>query len=308
MRRIIAPLMSAVVLLASCNQYEKTPTGLAYKISKGSSKDLLKQGQFVKMHVEYKLPAKDSLLSSSFGRIPVYFMVDSAQKAKHSFIEIINQCAPGDKVEFVMSIDSLKKFGMLEYNNIFKEKDQINGRVEVIKTFATQELMMADYKDEMDKEKARETKEIKDHLAKKNIKAQEIPAGVFVEITNAGDATAKADSGRQVSVMYRGTFLDGKKFDGNMDSDSPNKQPLEFVIGQGGVIKGLEDGLKMFNKGGRGKIYIPAMLGYGPNGSAPVIPPYATLVFDIEVLDVKLAPPPPPPAMPGQMQQQPPQR
>jgi FKBP-type peptidyl-prolyl cis-trans isomerase FkpA len=54
-----------------------------------------------------------------------------------------------------MSVDSLKKFGMLEYNNIFKEKDQINGKVEVIKTFATQELMMADYKAEMENEKAK---------------------------------------------------------------------------------------------------------------------------------------------------------
>jgi len=299
MRRIIVPLFSAAVLFASCNQYEKTPTGLAYKIEKGSSKDLLKQGQFVKMHVEYKLPAKDSLLSSSFGRIPVYFMVDSAQKAKHSFIEIIDKCAPGDKVEFVMSVDSLKKFGMLEYNNIFKEKDQINGRVEVMKVFATQELMMADYKAEMDKERAREIKELKDHLAKKNLKAQELPSGVFVEIANAGDAAAKADSGKQVSVMYRGTFLDGKKFDGNMDTDSPNRQPLQFVIGTGGVIKGLEDGLKMFAKGGKGKIFIPAMLGYGPNGSAPVIPPYAALVFDVEVLDVS-TPAPQPAGMPGQ--------
>ena len=299
MRRIIVPLFSAAVLFASCNQYEKTPTGLAYKIEKGSSKDLLKQGQFVKMHVEYKLPAKDSLLSSSFGRIPVYFMVDSAQKAKHSFIEIINQCAPGDKVEFVMSVDSLKKFGMLEYNNIFKEKDQINGRVEVMKVFATQELMMADYKAEMEKERTREIKELKDHIAKKNLKAQELPSGVFVEVTSVGDVAAKADSGKQVSVLYRGTFLDGKKFDGNMDTDSPNKQPLQFVIGTGGVIKGLEDGLKMFAKGGKGKVYIPAMLGYGPNGSAPVIPPYAALVFDIEVLDVQNATPQPA-GMPGQ--------
>ncbi len=167
--------------------------------------------------------------------------------------------------------------------------------------------MMADYQTEMENEKQRETKELKDHLTKKNIKAQEIASGVFVQITQVGDATAKADSGKQVSVMYRGTFLDGIKFDGNMDADSPNKQPLEFVIGQGGVIKGLEDGLKMFNKGGRGKVFIPAMLGYGPNGSAPVIPPYASLVFDIEVLDVKIAPPPPP-AMPGQPQQQMPQQ
>lgn len=299
MRRIIVPLFSAAVLFASCNQYEKTPTGLAYKIEKGSSKDLLKQGQFVKMHVEYKLPAKDSLLSSSFGRIPVYFMVDSAQKAKHSFIEIINQCSPGDKVEFVMSVDSLKKFGMLEYNNIFKEKDQINGRVEVMKVFATQELMMADYKAEMEKERTREIKELKDHIAKKNIKAQELSSGVFVEVASAGDAAAKADSGKQVSVMYRGTFLDGKKFDGNMDTDSPNRQPLVFVIGSGGVIRGLEDGLKSFAKGGKGKIFIPAMLGYGPNGSAPVIPPYAALVFDVEVLDVT-TPAPQPAGMPGQ--------
>lgn len=303
MRRIIIPLLSAVVLLASCNQYEKTPSGLAYKIKKGDSKNLLKQGQFVKMHVEYKLPAKDSVLSSSFNRVPVYFMIDSNQKAKHSFIEVIYKCAPGDKIDFVMSVDSLKKFGMLEYNNIFKEKDLINGKVEVIKTFATQELMLADYQLEMDKEKARESKELKEHLTKKGIKAQEMPSGVFVEITSAGDLTAKADSGKQASVLYRGTFLDGKKFDGNMDKGSPNTQPLEVVVGGGGVIKGLEEGLKSFGKGGRGRIYIPALLGYGPNGSAPVIPPYASLIFDIEVLDVKTPAPAPVQPMPGQPQQ-----
>ncbi|TXT33575.1 MAG: peptidylprolyl isomerase fkbp-type [Chitinophagaceae bacterium] len=300
MRRITITLLAAVVLLASCNQYEKTPTGLAYKIQKGSSKELLKQGQFVKMHVEYKLPAKDSVLSSSFGRIPVYFMVDTTRMAKHSFIEIINQVAPGDKIEFVMNVDTLKKLGMLEYNNIFKQKDLINGKVEVIKTFTTQELMMADYQKEMETEKVRENKEIKDFLAKKGSKATEIASGVFVEVTNAGDAAIKADSGKQVSVLYRGTFVDGKKFDGNMDKDGPNQQPLVFVVGGASVIKGLDDGIRSFGKGGRGKVYIPALLGYGPNGSAPVIPPYATLVFDIEVLDVTA--PTPQPAQPGMPQ------
>lgn len=293
MRRIISPLLAAVVLLASCNQYEKTPTGLAYKIQKGNSKDSLKQGQFVKMHVSYTLPAKDSVLSSSFNRIPVYFMVDSNQKAKHSFIEIINKCAPGDKVDFVMSVDSLKNFGMIEYNNIFHAKDLINGKVEVIKTFASQDLMMADYQLEMEKEKKRESTELKDHLAKKGIKATEDSLGFFVEITNAGDVSAKADSGKQVSVLYRGTFLDGKKFDGNMDKGSPNTQPLEVIMGSRGIIKGLEEGLKYFGKGGRGRVYIPAMLGYGPNGSAPQIPPYASLIFDIEILDIKIPAPQP---------------
>jgi FKBP-type peptidyl-prolyl cis-trans isomerase FkpA len=292
MRRITITLLSAVVLLASCNQYEKTPTGLAYKIQKGSSKDLLKQGQFVKMNVEYKLPAKDSVLSSSFGRIPVYFMVDTTRMAKHSFIELINKVAPGDKIEFVMNVDTLKNLGMLEYNAIFKQKDLINGKVEVIKTFTTQELMMEDYQKEIEIEKVREAKEMKSFIAKKGAKTQETPSGVYVEITNAGEAV-KADSGKQASVLYRGTFVDGKKFDGNMDKDGPNQQPLNVVIGAGSVIKGLDEGLRFFGKGGRGKLYIPALLGYGPNGSAPVIPPYAALIFDIEVLDVTIAAPQP---------------
>ena len=291
MRRITIPLLSAVVLLASCNQYEKTPSGLAYKIEKGGSKELLKQGQFVKMNVAYNLPAKDSVLSSSFGRVPVYFRVDTSRMAKHSFIELIDKCAPGDKIDFVMNVDSLKKMGMLEYNEIFKQKDLINGKVEVIKTFASEEQMMADYQKELDNEKVRETKELKDFAAKKGAKVQEIPSGLFVEVTHAGDATLKADSGKQVSVLYKGTFLNGKKFDGNMDKDSPNNQPLSIVIGSGGVIRGLDEGLRFFGKGGRGRIFVPALLGYGPNGSAPVIPPYAALIFDIEVLDVTNAAP-----------------
>ncbi len=306
MRRITFTLLAALVLLASCNQYEKTPTGLAYKISKGNSKDLLKQGQFVKMHVEYKLPAKDSVLSSSFGKIPVYFMVDTSRMSKHSFIEIITKIAPGDKVDFVMNVDSLKKLGMLEYNEIFHQKDLINGKVEVIKTFTTQELMMADYQKEMDAEKAREIKEVKEFITKKGAKVTETPSGAFAEITKQGDVNAMADSGKQVSVMYRGTFTNGKKFDGNMDQDSQNKQPLTFVVGAAGVVKGMDEAIRFFGKGATGRMYIPALLGFGPNGSAPVIPPYATLIFDIEVLDVTVPAPPKaaPPAMPGAPQQQ----
>jgi FKBP-type peptidyl-prolyl cis-trans isomerase len=192
---------------------------------------------------------------------------------------------------------------MLEYNNIFRQKDLINGKVEVIKTFTTQELMMADYQKEMDIEKTRETKELKDFIAKKGAKVSETPSGAFAEVTKQGDVNAMADSGKQVSVMYRGTFTNGKKFDGNMDADSQNKQPLTFVVGTGGVIKGMDEALRFFGKGGTGKLYIPALLGYGPNGSAPVIPPYATLIFDIEVLDVTV--PAPQPVMPqGAPQQQ----
>jgi FKBP-type peptidyl-prolyl cis-trans isomerase len=294
MRRIIAPLVAATVLFASCNQYEKTPTGFLYKIKKGDSKETLKQGQFVKLNIEYKLPSKkDSILTSSYGKVPVYMIVDTSRMAKHSFLEVINKCAPGDKMEFAMSIDTLKKMGMLDYNNDFKAKEMINGKVDFLKTFATQELMMADYQKEMEIEKKREVKELKDFIAKKGYKTQESPNGVFVEIVTPGDAAAKADTGKQVSLRYRGTFLDGKEFDGNMGPKAQNTQPLTFVVGTNGIISGLSEGVRFFNKGGKGKIFVPAMLGYGPNGSAPVIPAYSPLIFEIEVLDVTAPTPAP---------------
>jgi FKBP-type peptidyl-prolyl cis-trans isomerase FkpA len=294
MRRIIVPLVAATVLFASCNQYEKTPTGFLYKIKKGDSKEVLKQGQFVKLNIEYKLPAKkDSVLTSSYGKVPVYMIIDTSRMAKHSFLEVINKCAPGDKMEFAMSIDTLKKMGMLEYNNIFKAKDMINGRVDFLQTFATQELMMADYQKEMEIEKKREIKELKDFITKKGAKTQEAASGVFVEISNAGDAAVKIDTGMQISLRYRGTFLDGKEFDGNMDPKAQNSQPLTFIVGAPNIIAGLSEGVKFFNKGGKGKIFVPAMLGYGPNGSAPVIPAYSPLIFEIEVLDVTAPAPAP---------------
>ncbi|TAF49660.1 MAG: hypothetical protein EAZ62_09035 [Sphingobacteriia bacterium] len=299
MKRILLPLMAAVVLFASCNQYEKTPTGLKYKIDRGSSKDLLKQGQFVKMHVSYTLAGKDSSLSTSFGHIPVYFQVDSvsAARSKHNFVEILTKLAPGDKAEFVMSVDSLKNMGMLEYNNIFKQKDNINGKAEILKTFTNQDEMMADYQKEMKLEVDREDKEVQDFIKSKGAKAKKTASGAYVEITEPG-VGPKADSGMQISVLYRGTFTDGKRFDGNMDKDSPNKEPLRFVIGTESVIKGMDETLREFAKGGKGKLFVPAMLGYGPNGRAPVVPAYKTLCFDIEVLDVSKPAPAPVPAGP----------
>ena len=111
--RTTTTLLLAIVLLASCNQYQKTPSGLAYKISGGKG-EKLKQGQFVKFHVEYRIPPKDSVFNSSFGHIPGYMVVDTARVSKHSFLEIITKCAVGDKVDFTLSVDTLNKLGMLD--------------------------------------------------------------------------------------------------------------------------------------------------------------------------------------------------
>jgi FKBP-type peptidyl-prolyl cis-trans isomerase len=295
-------LLLAIVLFASCNQYEKTPSGLAYKVIKGTSKETLKNGQSIKLNIEYKLAAKDSILSSSYAHIPVYFVLDTAHLGKYNFTELLPTSSVGDKIEFRMSVDTLKKLGMVEYNDIFKKGDFISGRVDILKTFPGQPEMMKDYAVEMDAEKSREIKDLKTYADSKKIKTQSTQNGVLVEIQNPG-TMPMADSGMQATVLYRGAFVNGKIFDSNMVNSKLVGQPLNVTVGVGSVIRGWDEGLRLFGKGGKGRLLVPALLAYGPQGSAPVIPPYANLVFDIEISDVTVPAPKPAQPMPGQPNQ-----
>ena len=295
-------LLLAIVLFASCNQYEKTPSGLAYKVTKGTSKETLKNGQSIKLNIEYKLAAKDSILSSSYAHIPVYFVLDTAHLGKYNFTELLPTSSVGDKIEFRMSVDTLKKLGMVEYNDIFKKGDFISGRVDILKTFPGQAEMMKDYAVEMDAEKAREIKDLKTYADGKKLKTQSTQNGVLVEIQNPG-TLPMADSGMQATILYRGAFVNGKIFDSNMVNSKLVGQPLNVTVGVGSVIRGWDEGLRLFGKGGKGRLLVPALLAYGPQGSAPVIPPYANLVFDIEITDVTVPAPKPAQPMPGQPNQ-----
>jgi FKBP-type peptidyl-prolyl cis-trans isomerase len=279
-------LVAAIVLFASCNQYEKAPSGMLYKITHGSGNSKpLAQGQYVKLNIEYKLKSKDTVLSSTYGVIPVYFPIDTTRLGKYTFTEIITKCKKGDKIEFSLSIDTLAKMGVLQLNEIFKTKDIVLGKAEILDVFTDVAKVDADYKKETDTEKKREIDAIKAHLAKNKITAVESPEGVFVVLKDAGDATNKIDSTKIASVYYKGYTIAGETFDTNIKPNDPTAKPLDVNIGTGGVIPGWEIGLKYFAKGGKGTIYVPAMLAYGPQANG-AIKPYSNLVFDLEIQDV----------------------
>lgn len=105
------------------------------------------------------------------------------------------------------------------------------------------------------------------------LKIEDIKKGEGQEVT----------SGDTVVMHYKGTLLDGTKFDSSYD----RKEPFETRIGVGRVIEGWEIGIPGMKVGGKRKLTIPSILAYGESGAGDVIPPNATLVFEVELLDIK---------------------
>lgn len=311
MKQILA-FAALVIMITSCNtNYEKTKSGLAYKIFEGKGKQKLKGGQIAKINVTVKLSPRDSVLFTTQNRLPEYVPVDTTTRLSHDFNEVLKMASVGDSLAIISQVDTLVKRGQAQYNEMFKRRDQIVYNIKVLGAFASQEDMAKDQQQEFEKEKNREIAQLESYLKKKGINAQKTPNGVFVELQNPGDANQKVQNGNQVTVNYTGSLLEnGKVFDSNKDSKFGHPQPFSFIVGEGKTIRGWEEGITYFGKGGKGNVYIPTLMGYGPSGAPPTIPPYSALKFEVEVVDINTAPPPPAPAQgmggmqmdPGQQQ------
>ena len=107
-------------------------------------------------------------------------------------------------------------------------------------------------------------------------------SGLIIEELEVG-AGETAQSGQYVTVHYTGWLTNGTKFDSSKDRDDP----FEFGLGQRQVIAGWDEGVQGMKIGGKRKLTIPPQLGYGARGAGGVIPPNATLVFEVELLAVE---------------------
>ena len=107
-------------------------------------------------------------------------------------------------------------------------------------------------------------------------------SGLRYKFIQRGDGK-RAEIGKTVSVHYTGQLEDGKTF----DSSYPRKKPIEFPLGKGNVIEGWDEGIALLQVGDKARFVIPSYLGYGENGAGGAIPPNATLIFVVELFDVK---------------------
>lgn len=312
-----------VAAMLSCNNmdFKRTKTGVLYKIiSSPNPKDsTAKPGDVVKFNVISKI--NDSVAYTSFGKMPEYMRVPAANEANYSPVEVLAFLRKGDSAMVVTLADSLIARGLAsQMPPTIKKGDRFIAIFKVLEIFKNDSLGRLDYDAEMKKDEPRRQKEAAEqqvlaekqrietmqkeiaelkqngeidkelkameaYLASKKLTAQKTGMGVFVDIKLQGDGP-KVDTGKMITVKYTGK---------RMDTDSVfESNTYSFVLGKGQVIEGWEQGLQLFNKGGKGTLYIPGFLAYGKNpGPGSPFKEFEPLKFDVEIMDVKDNPTPP---------------
>lgn len=129
---------------------------------------------------------------------------------------------------------------------------------------------------------AEEKKQAEEALEKLAAGFQKTESGLRYQIIQKGNGK-QAEKGKTVSVHYQGALDNGQVF----DSSYKRKQPIDFTLGVGQVIEGWDEGISLLKVGDKARFVIPSYLGYGARGAGGVIPPNATLVFDVELMNVK---------------------
>lgn len=315
MKKINYLLMMMIALLSftvACNKinYRKTKSGLLYKIFPADNKEpLMKTGQFVKFQVKGEL--NDSVLFSSYGKLPSYVQITLGDPLPYNLLEILPLMKKGDSAVTVQLIDTLLKQGMQLPPNA-KKGDRIITTMRIVEVFLTDSLAMKDYNAEMEIDKPRQMKEQEEQMAKmkkdmeekqikedieleksgeianeikaieaylagKNIQAEKTGKGTFVYIQQQGTGPI-AVSGKYVEVKYTGKIL---------ETDSVfQSNTYAFQLGMGNVIRGWDEGLQLFKQGGKGTLFIPGFLCYGKGQDGSPFKPYQAMKFDVELLNV----------------------
>jgi len=159
--------------------------------------------------------------------------------------------------------------------------------LEIIKVGAVAEAFQAveafrTFEGSREKREAEEKAKQKELLDSVAVGYEETASGLRYQILQKGTGK-KATKGAGVSVHYKGQLLDGTVF----DSSYKRKQPIDFNVGLGQVISGWDEGIQLLQVGDKARFVIPSNLAYGAAGAGGVIPPDATLIFDVELMDVK---------------------
>ena len=302
-----------LIVLAGCGSlsYKKMKTGVVYKIFAGNSKDSLPHvNNVIKFNIVRKF--NDSVIYDSYDKMPVFIQLTNFPETDYNPFDVLHYMRKGDSAVVIEMYDTLVKKGLAQQLPFTGKKgDRITNYIRILEVYRSDSLARVDYNMEMEKDRPRqekemadmqakmarekveqqkremeewkksgeidrELKEIETYLAAKNITAQKTEKGTYVLVQQKGSGAPVADE-KFMLIKYAGKLLPS---DSAFESGS-----YVFQMGKGEVISGWEDGLKFFNEGGAGVLYIPGYLGYGKN-PGPGGKAFQSMRFDVEVLKV----------------------
>jgi len=283
----LAGILSAFFMV-SCNQqnkhrgFTKTDSGLYYKFHhKSGDTTQAKLAEYAEVEMVYGTP--DSVLFDSRKlpaaqrpmKIP---MIKSIYKG--DIYEGLSLMRVGDSATFECNADSVfkKLFRMQKLPAFVDSTKDVYFSIKLVGV-KTPQQMQAEESAKMVKLQNKENKEREDYLASKKITTKPTTSGLIF-ISKKQGRGAHPQVGDKVSVHYTGYLLNGKKFDSSRDRG----KPFEFILGKHQVIAGWDEGIAKLRKGGKATLIIPSSLGYGARNMGP-IPPFSTLVFDVELMD-----------------------
>lgn len=297
-------VLAISVLSIACSEERTTESGIKVKIVEKGDGTSLKDSTIIQLNMRYENSNGNEQWSSAKAGGPVAIQYNKAVwesgGTMYEALEIMNV---GDSATFEVSAQDL-------YENTFKTgvPDSLDSGSNVtfyarLVSMMTTEEFQAYQKAEYEKaqEKAREERAaaqakmleeaaetikkdgevIDQYLTDNGITAQTSESGLRYVITQSGEGD-NAKAGDNVSVHYHGTLMDGTKFDSSYDRGTP----FGFVLGQGRVILGWDEGIALLNKGAKATLYIPSSLAYGERATGSIAA-NSILKFDVELVDIQ---------------------
>lgn len=287
MKKVFLMMTACCVMLAlmtGCNNatkgYKTTSNGLAYHFYEKNNGDLPQIGDLVEVTLSCTVNDTTPIIPTTKN----IFMLSEPTFAT-DFMEGLAMMHKGDSASFIVNIDSTFKylFRVPELPQEFNSTDVMKFEVKVDDFYPESEYtnkMIEAVKKNYPEETERAYAEMQQYFALNHIVATPTASGLYYVMTKEGNGEMPA-KGDNVKVHYTGKLLDGKVFDSSIERN----EPIEVPIGMGYVIPGWDEGIMMMSKGEKGVLYIPYYLGYGDRGAGADIPPFANLIFEVELID-----------------------
>ncbi|OFX46086.1 MAG: hypothetical protein A2046_04305 [Bacteroidetes bacterium GWA2_30_7] len=279
---IIFILSIEVISCKNENKYEVTENGVNYRFfvhNENARKPAV--GEIIEINMRY-YTEDDSLLFDT-KEVPGVFrmQVKDPKQFSGTIDEGLVYMNEGDSAEFLVDASFFYlKSKKVDVPSFIKSGSKLKFYIKINKI-----LTLKEFEDERSilrvNEESDEMNLLKDYLQKANITINPSPTGLYYIEELKGNGR-KPRLGNPVVINYTGKFIDGQIFDSSYDRN----EPFKFIFGTGQVVSGLDEGLSNMSEGGRAILIIPSIIGYSDKGKGEKIPPFSTLIFEVELIKV----------------------